>query len=61
MKKLHELQLEEISGGSVSSFCGGFAAATGVYVLGAVANLWNPVGWGGGIAIAVIGIGCAVY
>lgn len=62
MKKLHELQLEQVSGGDrVTSFCNGFAAATGVYVLGAVANLWNPVGWGGSIAIAAVGIGCAVY
>lgn len=62
MKELNELQLEKISGGDkVTSFCTGFGVGATVYAVGAVANLWNPIGWGGTLALAAITIGCAVY
>ncbi|WP_156810357.1 hypothetical protein [Nitritalea halalkaliphila] len=62
MKELQELRLEEVSGGDrVTAFCNGFAAAAGVYSLGAVANLWNPMGWGGTIAISAVALACVAY
>lgn len=62
MKELDELKLEQVSAGDgVTAFCSGFSMGVGVYVLGTATNFWNPVGWGAGVAIAVIGVGCAVY
>jgi uncharacterized membrane protein YkgB len=62
MKELHVLQLETISGGDrVTAFCNGFGVAATVYGLGAVANLWNPIGWAGTIGLAAAVIGCAAY
>jgi hypothetical protein len=45
MKELDELKLEQVSAGDgVTAFCSGFSMGVGVYVLGAAANFWNPVG-----------------
>jgi len=49
-------EMEDIQAGSgaVSSFCTGFAAASGIYGLGCLLNLWNPCGIVGGVAIGAI-------
>jgi hypothetical protein len=62
MKELHELQLETISGGDrVTTFCTGAGVAATVYGVGAVANLWNPIGWAGTLGLAAVVIGCWAY
>ncbi len=61
MNTLNLNQLEIISGGTAAdSFCAGFGAVAAVYAVGVYANLWNPIGWGAGLAGAIIGAGCAV-
>ncbi len=62
MKELNEFQLETISGGDkVASFCTGFGVAVTVYGVGAVANLWNPIGLGATLGLAAVTIACAMY
>jgi uncharacterized membrane protein YkgB len=59
--KLNFDQMELIAGGGkVSSFCAGFGAVSAVYGIGVLANWWNPVGWAGGTAAAIVGAGCAI-
>lgn len=62
MKKMNIVEMESIKGGDrIDNFCQGFGAAAAVYEVGIIANLWNPVGWGAGVAAAVIGAGCVAY
>jgi len=53
-------EMEEIQAGAPSGFCQGFAAAGAVYTLGCVANLWNPLGDAGLVAVACVGLYCAL-
>ena len=51
--------MEAIKGGTAAkSFCAGFDVGAVVYEVGVLANWWNPVGWIGQAAIAVVGAGC---
>lgn len=59
MKKLELYQIENISGGlNKSEFCKGFGAAQVVYTAGVLANLWNPIGWGGAVSCLLIDAYC---
>ncbi|GHB45494.1 hypothetical protein [Mongoliitalea lutea] len=62
MRKLDEIQLEQISGGDrVTAFCAGFAASSAIYAAGAVFNWWNPIGPAGILTISAVGVACAIY
>lgn len=63
MKKILELeQMEFVNGGNAAdSFCAGFAAGAFIYGVGCFANWWNPVGWGGTVAMLAVGGACAAY
>ena len=55
-------KMENISGGrALSYFCAGFEAGSAVYLVGAWANWWNPVGQTALVVGGVINIGCAAY
>ena len=47
-------------GDAVDGFCIGFAAVAGGYAIGVAANVWNPVGWAGGLVGGIVGVSCAV-
>ena len=57
MKKLSIDKLENVNGGS---FCTGFAVVAAGYAIGLAFQLWNPIGWGGTAALAVVGGYCAI-
>lgn len=62
MKVLEINQLENISGGDfITGVCAGVGAGVAVYGAGFALNWWNPVGWGGTLAIAVVGGACVTY
>lgn len=62
MKKMNIVEMESIKGGDrIDNFCQGFGAAAAIYEIAVIANLWNPIGWGGKIAGAAIGLGCVAY
>lgn len=53
-----------VSGGNRSvevAFCAGFGLGATVFALGVLANLWNPIGWGGSLALAAVTVGCVLY
>jgi hypothetical protein len=56
MRKIETLQMTEIIGGT---FCQGVYMVEAAYVIGVAANLWNPVGWGGAIAMVAVNGYCA--
>ena len=62
MKKLSLENLEIIGGtnDTYSNFCAGFTAGAVVYGAGVLANLWNPIGQGGGAAILAIEASCLI-
>jgi|688.fasta_scaffold2797207_1 hypothetical protein len=61
MKKMEFNQMENLEGGGrIGEFCIGFGTVAAVYGVGVLANWWNPIGWGGSVAAAVIGAGCAI-
>ncbi len=62
MKTLEISTLETIQvGDNIESFCAGFGAVAIAFEIGVVANLWNPIGWGAGLAVLTIAGGCAIY
>jgi hypothetical protein len=63
MKAILDLNvMETIKGGdAITSFCEGFAAGEIVYGIGVFANLWNPVGWVGGVTMLAVDAGCLAY
>lgn len=59
MRKLNLNQLEKIQGGGFwGGFCKGVHASTAVYGIGVVANLWNPIGGVGAVALAATNVAC---
>ena len=46
---------------AVTDFCIGAGAVSAVYGLGVALNWWNPIGWGGTVAMAIVGAGCGIY
>jgi hypothetical protein len=62
MKALEIDYLETIEGGDfITGVCAGIGAGATVYGVGVALNWWNPVGWGGGLAMAVVGGACVTY
>lgn len=60
MKNLEILEMQEVTGGDfINGFCAGFGGVAAVYGTGVLFNLWNPPGMVAGIAMGVVGIGCA--
>lgn len=60
MKTIELENMYQIQGGDAADeFCVGFGAVASVYAIGVLANWWNPIGWGGSIVGAIIGVGCA--
>lgn len=60
MKSLNFDSMVSVEGGNdvVKGFCDGFKVGASVYILGAVANWWNPVGAAGTVALSTVAIGC---
>ena len=54
--KLTPEEMENIMAGS--SFCAGFGVAASAYEIGVLANWWNPIGWGGQVVLAGVGVYC---
>lgn len=51
MKNLSILQMEQVTAQGKKEFCTALYVGESVYAVGVVANFWNPVGWGGTIAL----------
>lgn len=49
-------EMLEIQGGS---FCHGVYVVDGAYTIGVLANWWNPIGWGGTVALLAVNGYCA--
>ena len=64
MRNLELTKLETINGGdigdAVDGFCAGYGIVAGTYAIGVAINLWNPVGWLGGLVGGVVAAGCAI-
>lgn len=59
---LNLIDMESLNGGNnIDNFCAGFGIVAGAYAVGVLANWWNPIGWAGTVAGAVVGVGCAAY
>ena len=55
-------KMEIINAGNAGdAFCAGFTAGSITYGIGCLSNWWNPVGWGGTVAILAINAGCVAY
>ncbi len=62
MKKLQITEMENFNGGNAGdAFCAGFGVGSAIFTAGVIANWWNPVGWTGGLTIALVDAGCAAY
>lgn len=59
MKNLELNQMEQIdAGGWFGDFCQGFAAASIVYEVGVLTQIWNPVGQSALVGILAINGAC---
>ncbi|WP_299106087.1 hypothetical protein [uncultured Tenacibaculum sp.] len=60
MKSLSLDSMVSVEGGNdaVKGFCDGFKVSASIYILGAAANFWNPVGAAGTVALSTVAIGC---
>lgn len=54
---LNDMQNVQAGKLNKSEFCVGFGATAIVYEAGVLANIWNPIGWGG----QVILLGASAY
>ncbi|REH46353.1 hypothetical protein C7448_10823 [Tenacibaculum gallaicum] len=59
MRTIELNQMELIEGGDFwGSFCKGFAAGAVVYEAGVLANIWNPAGQAGLVALVSVSAAC---